>query len=68
MIKEGQIYRHYKGGWYRIVCVATHAEKGGNLVVYMSADNFKVWAIDLGAFDSTVTIDGKEIKRFKLSE
>lgn len=35
-IRAGQFYRHFKGGLYQIVTVATHTETGEKLVVYQA--------------------------------
>lgn len=34
-IKPG-VYRHFKGGLYYVVCIATHTETGERMVVYQS--------------------------------
>lgn len=33
-----QIYKHYKGGTYQIISMATHTENGEILVVYKSVN------------------------------
>lgn len=34
--KSGEIYQHYKGGQYKVICVARHSETSEPLVVYQS--------------------------------
>jgi hypothetical protein len=33
-IEPGAVYRHYKGGYYRVICGAKHTETGEVMVVY----------------------------------
>lgn len=42
-ISEGQRYRHFKGGIYTILAVATHSETLEDMVVYRSDENGSVW-------------------------
>ena len=42
-IKLG-LYRHFKGGMYRVLSTATHTENGGRLVIYRDEKAGKVWA------------------------
>ena len=37
------IFRHFKGGRYYALRVATHSEDGSEYVVYESLDNGKLW-------------------------
>ncbi len=52
---EGELYRHFKGGLYRIVTIAQHTENAEGLVVYRSEeDPSKVWARPVALFCSPV--------------
>ena len=42
-IHEGQRYRHFKGGLYSILGVATHSETLEEMVVYRSEADGNVW-------------------------
>ena len=52
---EGELYRHFKGGLYRIVTIAQHTETQEGLVIYRSEDDpSKVWARPVTHFCSPV--------------
>ena len=61
-------YQHYKGNFYKVIGVAKHSESMEDLVVYETLyDNprSKLWVRPLKMFLENVTIEGKEISRFK---
>lgn len=57
----GQIYKHYKGGIYEVVSLATHTETQEKMVVYKSLNFGSVYTRPLDIWKST-TSDGQ--KRF----
>lgn len=61
-IKIGQKYKHYKGGIYTVITIATHSETLEELVIYQSDEDGSVWARPKSMFTDTV---GRR-KRFKL--
>ena len=61
------LYRHYKGGEYRVIGTARHSETGELLVVYRCLyDNNSLWVRPLAMFMDRVVIDGREVPRFAL--
>ena len=68
---EGELYRHFKGGLYRIVTIAQHTETSEGLVIYRSEeDPSKVWARPvvnfLSPLDKVKYTDATQDMRFEL--
>ena len=69
-IKPFQIYRHFKGNYYQVVCIAENSESGKQEVIYRAlyGDN-KIYARDLEMFTSDVDKekypDVAQVKRFE---
>lgn len=58
-------YRHYKGGEYEVVDIATHSETHEQLVVYRPLyGEGKLWVRPLAMFVEDVVIDGVTQARF----
>lgn len=72
IVKEGQVYKHFKGTMHRIICIAKHSETKEDMVVYTHDDDNEVWARPLDMFLSEVDHERyPEIKqryRFELQE
>ena len=59
------IYRHFKGGIYEVICVATNSENLEQMVVYRSVtEPEKIWVRPLSMWSETVEHEGKIICRF----
>jgi hypothetical protein len=59
--QPGEVYRHYKGGHYEVVCVALDEETGRRLVVYRGLADGRVWSRSLWSFQQRVTwVDGQK--------
>lgn len=56
-IRARDVYRHFKGTYYRVIGVAEHTETGETLVIYQALDNLnypRIWARPLDMFCSEV--------------
>ena len=59
------IYRHYKGGMYRVLFVAHHSETLEDMVVYEPLDGSTgYWVRPASMWEEPVVVDGKEQPRF----
>lgn len=58
-----QIYKHYKGGTYKVISLATHTEQNQILVIYKSLNFGSVYARPLEQWNQ-LTESGE--KRFEL--
>jgi hypothetical protein len=63
-VKPGK-YRHYKGGEYEVLFLATHSETEETVVVYQPLyGDSGYWVRPLTMFVETVVVDGNEQPRF----
>ena len=67
MIQSNQLYRHYKGGIYRIVALALEESSGESVVVYESvSEPEKIWTRPLSVFtEEVVRPSGEKVSRFE---
>lgn len=66
-IRPGQIWRHFKGGVYRVLCLAKQSETKEEYVIYTRDDgDGSVWARPASMWLETVEHDGKIQPRFEL--
>ena len=57
-IEIGGIYRHYKGGTYKVLHIATHSETNEEMVVYQDlCDDNKIYTRPLKMFMEKVDIN-----------
>ena len=60
-------YRHYKGGAYEVLGVATHSETEERLVVYRPLyGEGALWVRPLAMFIEWVEVDGERMPRFAI--
>jgi hypothetical protein len=60
------LYRHYKGGEYRVMGVARHSETEELLVVYQPQYGERDWWVrPLSMFTEQIEIEGRLIPRFQ---
>jgi hypothetical protein len=57
------LYRHYKGGVYRVRGTARHTETGERLIIYQSKDG-STWARPDTMFNDYVYYNDRHVKRF----
>jgi hypothetical protein len=68
LIRAG-IYRHYKGGMYKVIAIAKHTETREEMVVYRSLDDERqLWVRPLEMFREMVKVEGKQVPRFEYVE
>ncbi len=59
------LYRHYKGGLYRLVGIARHSESLEDMVVYQALyGEHGLWVRPLGMWEEEVTVNGLTQPRF----
>ena len=78
MTKTGEVklgkYQHYKGKFYEVIGTARHSETLEELVIYRAlydSEEFgknALWARPKKMFLESVTVDGKEVPRFRFVE
>lgn len=65
------IYQHYKGKFYAVLGKCRHSETLEEFVVYIAlweSEKFglnSIWVRPKKMFEENVTVDGKEMPRFK---
>ena len=60
-------YKHFKGGEYEVLGIATHSETLENLVVYKN-ERGEFWVRPIEMFLEEVEFKGKKVPRFKFIE
>lgn len=59
-------FRHFKGGKYKLVAIGQDSETLAQVVIYQALyGDHKFWVRPKDMFFGTVTLDGKEVKRFE---
>ena len=62
-------YRHFKGGEYRLLGIATHSETMENMVVYQALyGEGGIWVRPADMWNELVETDGTTVPRFRLTE
>ena len=62
-VKPG-VYRHFKGGIYRVLYTAKHSETLEEMVVYQSCKDGSYWVRPASMWNETVDRDGEVKPRF----
>lgn len=61
------LYKHYKGNLYEVIGLARHSESLEELVVYKATyqkEGENLWVRPKSMFMESLSIDGREVKRF----
>lgn len=71
--KTGELYRHFKGDFYKIIAIATHSETGEQMVVYQAmygAHEYYVRPLDMfiSKVDRQKYPDADQEYRFELAQ
>jgi len=69
MIEKGQVYRHFKDNYYKIIARCKHTETMEFMIVYQAlyGDN-EIWCRPEDMFCDKVEYNGKLVNRFTLME
>lgn len=59
------LYRHYKGGVYKITGIATHTETDEKMVVYFRVEDEELFVRPFRVFFEKVEVNGKKVPRFE---
>jgi hypothetical protein len=60
------IYKHYKGGEYDVIGIASHSESLEKMVIYKHlGDDGELWVRPLKMFTEIVIVEGEKIPRFR---
>ena len=63
-VKPG-VYRHFKGGIYRVLYTAKHSETLEEMVVYQSCKDGSYWVRPAAMWNEIITRDGETKPRFQ---
>jgi len=63
-VKPGRLYRHFKGGLYKFLCLATHTETEEEFVVYQEIKSQRAFVRPADNFFGSVDKEGYSGPRF----
>jgi hypothetical protein len=66
-LQVGQVWKHYKGGMYKILLLAKNVEEGDvvDMVVYQKVGETQPLTQSVGRFTETVHYEGKVVQRYE---
>lgn len=66
MEKKGTKLRHYKGGKYTVIGLATHTETLEEMLIYQNDKDNKVWVRPINMFYEELEFNGEIVARFEI--
>ena len=63
MIIQSGLYKHYKGGVYKVFCTAIHTETFEDMVVYRNSDR-DIWVRPASMWNELVDTSNGKVPRF----
>lgn len=64
--KIGAIYKHYRGGHYKVLYLAKHTETGEDMIVYQSIEFGSIYTRPLDIWDSPTGLKRQDLKTIDL--
>ncbi len=66
-LRIGQIWKHYKGGMYKIILLAKNVEEGDavDMVAYQRLDDTQPFTQSVGRFKQSINYQGNTVQRFE---
>jgi hypothetical protein len=61
------IYKHYKGGLYEVIGLATESDTEAEVVVYKAVETGRLFTRNKSVFLESVEFEGKQVPRFMLT-
>jgi len=69
VVKNDTLYKHFKGGSYKVIGTAVHTETNEELVVYHKEGNeYQMFVRPVNMFLDEVSYNDKKVERFKEEE
>ena len=66
MLRQGGVFRHYKGGCYKVLGVASvEARPAEEVVVYQSLADGRIWTRPVENFLESLEVAGERVQRFQ---
>jgi hypothetical protein len=59
------IYKHYKGGLYEVIGLATESDTEAEVVVYKSVETGRLFTRNKTIFCEVTEVDGGKVSRFE---
>lgn len=64
MTPEPGLYRHYKGGLYKVIAIGVDEKTGDRVVIYQSVEDNSWWVRHIADFTERVLVEDRLQARF----